>query len=202
LIAKLLETAGADRILALDLHAAQIQGFFDIPVDHLFATPVMIDYLKSIQTPETLVVSPDAGGVERARAFAKRMNVQLAIIDKRREEANVAEVMHIIGEVEARDCLIVDDLIDTAGTLVSSAEALLNAGAASVTACATHGVLSPPAVQRIEASRIREVVLTNSIPLAPEARASSRFRSLSVAPLLARAIQSIHEETSVSTLFV
>ncbi len=202
LIAKLLETAGADRMLALDLHAAQIQGFFDIPVDHLFAMPVMIDYLKSIQTPETLVVSPDAGGVERARAFAKRMNVQLAIIDKRREEANVAEVMHIIGEVEARDCLIVDDLIDTAGTLVSSAEALLNAGASSVTACATHGVLSPPSVERIEASRIREVVLTNSIPLAEEARSSSRFRSLSVAPLLARAIQSIHEETSVSTLFV
>jgi len=202
LIAKLLETAGADRILALDLHAAQIQGFFDVPVDHLFATPVMIDYLKSMQTPETLVVSPDAGGVERARAFAKRLNVQLAIIDKRREEANVAEVMHIIGEVEARDCLIVDDLIDTAGTLVSSAEALLNAGASSVTACATHGVLSAPAVERIQASRIREVVLTNSIPLAEEARGSSRFRTLSVAPLLARAIQSIHEETSVSTLFV
>jgi ribose-phosphate pyrophosphokinase len=189
-------------MLALDLHAAQIQGFFDIPVDHLFATPVMIDYLKSIQTPETMVVSPDAGGVERARAFAKRLNVPLAIIDKRREEANVAEVMHIIGDVEARDCLIVDDLIDTAGTLVNSAEALLNAGAASATACATHGVLSPPSVQRIEESRIREVVLTNSIPLAEEARSSARFRCLSVAPLLARAIQSIHEETSVSTLFV
>jgi len=202
LIAKLLETAGADRMLALDLHAAQIQGFFDIPVDHLFATPVMIDYLKSIQTPETMVVSPDAGGVERARAFAKRLNVQLAIIDKRREEADVAEVMHIIGDVEQRDCLIVDDLIDTAGTLVNSAEALLNAGAASVTACATHGVLSPPAVQRIEESRINEVVLTNSIPLAEEARNSARFRTLTVAPLLARAIQSIHEETSVSNLFV
>jgi ribose-phosphate pyrophosphokinase len=202
LIAQLLETAGADRILALDLHAAQIQGFFDIPVDHLFATPVMIDYLKSIQTPETIVVSPDAGGVERARAFAKRLNVQLAIIDKRREDANVAEVMHIIGEVEGRDCLIVDDLIDTAGTLVSGAEALLNAGAASVSACATHGVLSPPAVQRIEESRIKEVVLTNSIPVSQEAGNSSRFRTLSVAPLLARAIQSIHEETSVSILFV
>jgi len=202
LIAKLLETAGADRMLALDLHAAQIQGFFDIPVDHLFATPVMIDYLKSIQTPETMVVSPDAGGVERARAFAKRLNVQLAIIDKRREEPNVAEVMHIIGEVEGRDCLIVDDLIDTAGTLVNSAEALLNAGAASVTACATHGVLSPPSVQRIEESRIKEVVLTNSVPLPEDARNSARFRALTVAPLLARAIQSIHEETSVSNLFV
>jgi ribose-phosphate pyrophosphokinase len=202
LIAKLLETAGADRILALDLHAAQIQGFFDVPVDHLFATPVMIDYLKSIQTPETMVVSPDAGGVERARAFAKRLNVQLAIIDKRRDEANVAEVMHIIGEAEGRDCLIVDDLIDTAGTLVSSADALLEAGASSVTACATHAVLSPPAVERIEGSRIKEVVLTNSIPLSEEGCQSSRIRTLSVGPLLARAIQSIHEETSVSTLFV
>jgi len=202
LIAELLETAGADRVLALDLHAAQIQGFFDVPVDHLFATPVMIDYMKSIQTEETIVVSPDAGGVERARAFAKRLNVQLAIIDKRREEVNVAEVMHIIGEVEGRDCLIVDDLIDTAGTLVNSAEALLNAGASSVTACATHGVLSPPSIERIEASRIREVVLTNSILPSEEASNSARIRILSVGPLLARAIQSIHEETSVSTLFV
>ena len=202
LIAKLLETAGADRVLCLDLHAAQIQGFFDIPVDHLFATPVMIDYLKSMQTPEMMVVSPDAGGVERARAFAKRLNVQLAIIDKRREEANVAEVMHIIGDVEGRDCLIVDDLIDTGGTLVKGAEALLNAGAASVRACATHAVLSPPCVQRIEASGIKEVGLTNSIPLSEEGRDSSRIRTLSVAPLLAQAIRSIHEETSVSTLFV
>jgi ribose-phosphate pyrophosphokinase len=202
LIAKLLETAGADRVLCLDLHAAQIQGFFDIPVDHLFATPVMIDYLKSMQTPEMMVVSPDAGGVERARAFAKRLNVQLAIIDKRREETNVAEVMHIIGDVEGRDCLIVDDLIDTGGTLVKGAEALLNAGAASVRACATHAVLSPPCVQRIEASGIKEVGLTNSIPLSEEGRNSSRIRTLSVAPLLAQAIRSIHEETSVSTLFV
>jgi len=202
LVAKLLETAGADRILCLDLHAAQIQGFFDVPVDHLFATPVMIDYLRSVQTPETMVISPDAGGVERARAFAKRLNVQLAIIDKRREEPDEAEVMHIIGDVENRDCLIVDDLIDTGGTLVKGADALLEAGAASVMACATHAVLSPPAVQRIEASRIKEVVLTNSIPLNEEGRSSSRIRILSVAPLLARAIQSIHEATSVSTLFV
>lgn len=202
LIAKLLEKAGADRILALDLHAAQIQGFFDVPVDHLFATPVMIDYLKAVQSPDTVVVSPDAGGVERARAFAKRINAPLAIIDKRRDDVNVAEVMHIIGEVADRECLIVDDLIDTAGTLVKGAEALLNEGAASVMACATHAVLSPPAIERIEGSRIKEVVLTNSIPLSEEARRCSKIRTLSVAPLLARAIQSIHEETSVSTLFI
>jgi len=202
LIASLLERAGANRILALDLHAAQIQGFFDIPVDHLFATPVMIDYLKSIQTSGTIVVSPDAGGVERARAFAKRMGAPLAIIDKRREEANVAEVMHIIGDVEGCDCLIVDDLIDTGGTLVKSTEALLGKGAASVTACVTHAVLSGSAVELIEESELKEVVLTNSIPLSEEARQARKIRTLSVAPLLARAIQSIHEETSVSTLFV
>jgi ribose-phosphate pyrophosphokinase len=202
LVAKLLERAGADRILALDLHAAQIQGFFDIPVDHLFAMPVMIDYLRPLQTEATIVVSPDAGGVERARAFAKRMTVPLAIIDKRRDDVNVAEVMHIIGDVEGRECLIVDDLIDTAGTLVNSAAALLKAGAVSVIAVATHAVLSPPAIARIQKSDIKEVVLTNSIPLAEEARACGKIRTLSVAPLLARAIQSIHEETSVSRLFV
>ncbi len=202
LVAKLLEKAGADRILCLDLHAAQIQGFFDIPVDHLFATPVMIEYLKPMQTPDTIVVSPDAGGVERARAFAKRLGVPLAIIDKRRDDVNVAEVMHIIGDVEGRDCLVVDDLIDTAGTLVKGVEALASQGARSVMACATHAVLSPPSVQRIEQSQIREVVLTNSIPLSEEALRCEKIRTLSVAPLLARAIQSIHEETSVSTLFV
>jgi ribose-phosphate pyrophosphokinase len=202
LIAKLLEKAGADRILALDLHAAQIQGFFDIPVDHLFATPVMIEYLKTVQSAGTIVVSPDAGGVERARAFAKRINVPLAIIDKRRDDVNVAEVMHIIGEVAGKECLIVDDLIDTGGTLVKGAEALLKEGAAGVMACATHAVLSTPAVERIMQSRIKEVVLTNSIPLSEEASRCSKIRTLSVAPLLARAIQSIHEETSVSTLFV
>jgi ribose-phosphate pyrophosphokinase len=202
LVAKLLERAGADRILALDLHAAQIQGFFDVPVDHLFAMPVMIDYLRPLQTAQTIVVSPDAGGVERARAFAKRMSVPLAIIDKRRDDVNVAEVMHIIGDVEGRECLVVDDLIDTAGTLVNSAEALLKAGAVSVIAVATHAVLSPPAVERIGNSEIKEVVLTNSIPLAEEARQCGKIRTLTVAPLLARAIQSIHEETSVSRLFV
>jgi ribose-phosphate pyrophosphokinase len=202
LVAALLETAGADRILALDLHAAQIQGFFDIPVDHLFATPVLIEYFKPLNIPELTVVSPDAGGVERARAFAKRLNAPLAIIDKRREEANVAEVMNVIGDVEGRNTLIVDDLIDTAGTLVKGAEALMAKGAASVSACATHAVLSGPAVSRIEASCLKEVVFTNSIPLSQEAAKSSRIKSLSVATLLAEAIRSIHEETSVSVLFV
>jgi len=202
LVAAVMETAGADRILALDLHAAQIQGFFNIPVDHLFSSPVMIDYFKPLNIPDMTVVSPDAGGVERARAFAKRLNAPLAIIDKRREEANVAEVMNVIGAVSGRNCLIVDDLIDTGGTLIKGAEALLEKGATSVSACATHAVLSGPAVERIEESELREVVFTNSIPLSAEAQISSRIKSLSVAPLLARAIQSIHEETSVSILFI
>jgi len=202
LIASLLERAGANRILALDLHAAQIQGFFDVPVDHLFATPVMIDYFKEQAIAHLTVVSPDAGGVERARAFAKRLNAPLAIIDKRREAMNVAEVMNIIGRVKSRNCLIVDDLIDTAGTLVKGAKALLNQGAASVRACSTHAVLSGSAVKCIVDSGLKEVVFTNSIPLREEALRSKQIHSLSVAPLLARAIQSIHEETSVSTLFV
>ena len=202
LIASLIERAGADRILALDLHAAQIQGFFDIPVDHLFSAPVMIDYFKPQETQYLTVVSPDAGGVERARAFAKRLKAPLAIIDKRREEANVAEVMHIIGRVKGRNCLIVDDLIDTGGTLVKATEALLEKGATSVSACATHAVLSGPAVERIESSQLKEVVFTNSIPLSEEAKRSSRIRSLSVGKLLATAVQSIHEETSISVLFI
>jgi ribose-phosphate pyrophosphokinase len=202
LVAALLETAGADRVLTLDLHAAQIQGFFDIPVDHLFATPVLIEHFKTGGMPDLTVVSPDAGGVERARAFAKRLNSPLAIIDKRREEANVAEVMNVVGEVKGRNCLLVDDLIDTAGTLVKGAEALMEKGAASVSACATHAVLSGPAVPRIEESCLKEVVVTNSIPLSQEAKKSSRIKSLSVAKLLAEAIRSIHEETSVSVLFV
>jgi ribose-phosphate pyrophosphokinase len=202
LVASLLERAGADRIMTMDLHAAQIQGFFDVPVDHLFSAPVMIDYFKPLNIPDMTVVSPDAGGVERARAFGKRMNAPLAIIDKRREEANVAEVMNVVGEVEGRHCLLVDDLIDTAGTLVKGAEALLEQGAKSVSACATHAVLTGPAVERIEESPLKEVLFTNSIPLPEEAKGSSKIKSLSVAPLLARAIQSIHEETSVSILFV
>jgi ribose-phosphate pyrophosphokinase len=202
LVAALLETAGANRLLALDLHAAQIQGFFDIPVDHLFAMPVLIEYFKALNIPNMTVVSPDAGGVERARAFAKRLSSPLAIIDKRREEANVAEVMNVVGDVAGRHCLLVDDLIDTAGTLVKGAEALLKKGAAGVSACATHAVLSGPALSRIEASSLEHVVFTNSIPLSKEARKSHRIKSLSIAKLLAEAIRSIHEETSVSVLFV
>jgi ribose-phosphate pyrophosphokinase len=202
LIAALLETAGADRVLTLDLHAAQIQGFFDIPVDHLFATPVLMEHFKHPNVPAMTVVSPDAGGVERARAFAKRLNAPLAIIDKRREEANVAEVMNVVGEVDGRHCLLVDDLIDTAGTLVKGAEALMEKGAATVSACATHAVLSGPAVSRIEESCLKEVVVTNSIPLSEAAKKSAKIKSLSIANLMADAIRSIHEETSVSVLFI
>jgi ribose-phosphate pyrophosphokinase len=199
LVASLLERAGANRILTLDLHAAQIQGFFDVPVDHLFGMPVMIEEMGGAGLT---VVSPDAGGVERARAFAKRLDSPLAIIDKRRTEVNVAEVMHIIGDVEGQHCLIVDDLIDTGGTLVKACEALLQQGALSVRACATHAVLSGPAVERIENSELTEVIVTNSIPLPDEADSCKRIKPLSVAPLLAKAIQSIHEDGSVSTLFV
>jgi ribose-phosphate pyrophosphokinase len=202
LVASLLETAGADRVLALDLHAAQIQGFFNIPVDHLFASPVLVEHFRARNIADLTVVSPDPGGVERARAFAKRLNSPLAIIDKRRPEANVAEVVNVVGDVEERHCLIADDLIDTAGTLVKSAEALLAKGAAGVSACATHAVLSGRAISRIEASPIHEVVFTNSIPLSDEARKCKRIKSLSIANLLAEAIRSIHEETSVSVLFI
>jgi ribose-phosphate pyrophosphokinase len=201
LVAKLLESAGANRVMALDLHAAQIQGFFDIPVDHLYFRPVLIEYLKSLDLPKLTVVSPDAGGVERARSIAKRMSTRLAIIDKRREEANVAEVMNVIGDVDGAHCLIVDDLIDTAGTLVGVVDALIEKGAVSVAAAATHAVLSGPAVERIAESALLELVCSNSIPLSEEARACGKIRVLSVGALLARAIQSIHEETSVSVLF-
>jgi ribose-phosphate pyrophosphokinase len=202
LVASLMETGGANRLLALDLHAAQIQGFFDIPVDHLFSAPVMVEYFESRRKGDLIIVSPDAGGVERARAFAKRLNTPLAIIDKRRTEVNVAEVMNIIGDVRGKYCLIVDDLVDTAGTLVKGVEALLSQGASGVSACATHAVLSGPAVERICGSVLDELVVTNSIPLKPEAQACGKIRTLSVAPLLARAIQSIHEGGSVSTLFI
>ncbi|MFZ5927363.1 MAG: ribose-phosphate pyrophosphokinase [Acidobacteriota bacterium] len=202
-IASMLERAGANRLLTLDLHAAQIQGFFDIPVDHLFAAPVMIDYVRqNFELSRLIVVSPDAGGVERARAFAKRLDAPLAIIDKRRERPNESDVMNIIGDVSGLDCLLVDDLIDTAGTLGKSSAALLKAGAASVTACATHPILSGPAVENIEKSALREVIVSDSIPLREDARACARIRVLSVAPLLAKAMLSIHEATSVSSLFV
>ena len=203
LVASLIERAGASRVLALDLHAAQIQGFFDIPVDHLFSAPVMVDYFSNrYKRGELIVVSPDAGGVERARSFAKYLNAPLAIIDKRRTDANVAEVMNIIGEVRGKHCLIVDDLVDTAGTLVKGVEALLGQGATSVTACATHAVLSGPAVERINGSDLLELVVSNSIPLNGKEKACPKIRTLSVGPLLARAIQSIHEGGSVSTLFI
>ena len=203
LVASLLETAGASRVLALDLHAAQIQGFFDIPVDHLFSAPVMVEYFEQqFNRGDLIVVSPDPGGVERARSFAKRLNMPLAIIDKRRTDANVAEVMNIIGDVRGKHCLMVDDLVDTAGTLVKGVEALLDQGAKSVTACATHAVLSGSAVERIGNSPLLELVVTNSIPLSEKAAACAKIRQLSVAPLLARAIQSIHEGGSISTLFM
>ncbi|HYM09447.1 MAG TPA: ribose-phosphate pyrophosphokinase [Bryobacterales bacterium] len=202
LVASVLVTAGADRILTLDLHAAQIQGFFDIPVDHLYATPVMIEYFQKLDLPKLTVVSPDAGGVERARAFAKRLRAPLAIIDKRREDVNVAEVMHIIGRVRERTCLIVDDIVDTAGTLVKAAEALLEHGSTGVYACCTHAVLSGPAMERIATSSLKELVVSDSIPLSAAAGQCARIKQLSVAPLLAGAIQSIHEETSISRMFV
>jgi ribose-phosphate pyrophosphokinase len=201
LVSSLIERAGATRVVAIDLHANQIQGFFDIPVDHLFFRPVMIDYFKTQNLQNLTVVSPDAGGVERARSIAKRMNAPLAIIDKRREEANVAEVMNVVGDVEGQNCLIVDDMIDTAGTLVKGAEALVRHGALSVAACATHAVLSGPAVDRIIDSRLSEVVVSDTIPLSDAARACGKIKALSVAGLLANAIKSIHEETSVSMLF-
>ncbi len=193
---------GADRLMTMDLHAAQIQGFFDIPVDHLFAAPVLIDFFKKTELPNLTVVSPDAGGVERARAFAKRLHGELAIIDKRRTEANVAEVMNVIGDVRGRTALIVDDIVDTAGTLVNTVVALYDAGAEKVYACSTHAPLSGPAMDRIRESRLEELVTTNTIPLRPEALESGKVRVLSVANLLARGIQSIHDETSVSVLFI
>jgi ribose-phosphate pyrophosphokinase len=203
LVASLLERAGANRVLAVDLHAAQIQGFFDIPVDHLFAAPVLVEHFEAnYDCADLIVVSPDAGGVERARNFAKRLGVPLAIIDKRRTDANVAEVMNIIGEVRGKYCLMVDDLVDTAGTLVKGAEALLEAGAKGVTACASHAVLSGPAIDRINQSQLRELVVTDSIPSTPEALATGKIRVMSVAPLLARGIRSIHEGGSISTLFM
>src|SRR4051812_27691582 len=175
LVADLLTTAGADRVLTVDLHAGQIQGFFDIPVDHLYAMPVMIDHMRQAHLgKDTVIVSPDAGGVERARAYSKRLNATLAIIDKRREKANVSEVMNIIGEVKGKDAILVDDIIDTAGTLTQAARALHDAGARSVSACCTHGVLSGPAIERIEKSPLAELLITDTIPLRPEAKASGK----------------------------
>jgi ribose-phosphate pyrophosphokinase len=207
LVADLLTTAGADRALIVDLHAPQLQGYFNIPVDHLFASPVLVDHFKKLQLPNLTVVSPDAGGVERARFFAKKVDAALAIVDKRRVEANVAEVMHVIGDVKGRTCLVIDDLIDTAGTLVKTAEALRDNGADAVYACCSHPVFSGPAVDNIMRSCIKEVVVTNTIPLSEAAQNATtacggKIHVLTIAGLIGRAIQSIHEETSISKLFL
>ncbi|HEY0785948.1 MAG TPA: ribose-phosphate pyrophosphokinase [Acidobacteriaceae bacterium] len=204
LVADLLVTAGANRALFVDLHAAQIQGFFNIPVDHLFASPVMISYFRELDLPNLTVVSPDAGGVERARFFATKMGAPLAIVDKRRTDMNVTEVMHVIGEVRGQTCLIIDDIADTAGTLVKTVDALLAQGADQVYACVSHAVLSGEAILRIMRSPLKELVVTDSIPLNEEARAAQAAGKItvrSIAGLLGAAIESIHMETSVSTLF-
>jgi ribose-phosphate pyrophosphokinase len=201
-VSDLLVASGTNRLLTMDLHAPQIQGFFSIPVDHLFAAPVLVEHFQKMNLPNLTVVSPDAGGVERARAFAKRLNAELAMVNKRRLEANVAEVMNVIGDVDGRTCLVVDDMIDTAGTLVKTVEALKDQGAVKVYATATHPVLSGPAVKRIEGSQLEEVVVTNTIPLSEEKQKCKRIRTLSVGKLLAQAVESIHDETSVSVLFI
>lgn len=201
LVADLLETAGANRALTLDLHAPQIQGYFTVPVDHLYGSPVLVEYFKLKKLKNVTIVSPDAGGVERARFFAKKMDAPLAIVDKRRVDVDVSEVMHLIGDVRGRATLIIDDIIDTAGTLVKTAEALLKEGATDVFAACTHPVLSGPAVERIRQSPITEVLVTDSVPLCDAAKKVSKIKVLSVADLLARGIRSIHEETSISELF-
>jgi ribose-phosphate pyrophosphokinase len=202
LVANIMSAAGINRVLTMDLHKAQIQGFFDIPVDHLFAAPVIIDYLSRQDFPLLTIVAPDAGGAERARAYAKRLGAELAVIDKRRSDDGAAEVMNVIGEVGGRTCVVADDIIDTAGTIQKGAQALMNAGAERVLACAVHGVLSGQALERIEKSPIERLIVTNTIPLAEKRLKCSKLVELSVARLLGQAIRSIHEETSVSSLFV
>src|SRR5579875_2728347 len=201
LVADLLTTAGANRALFMDLHAAQIQGIFHIPVDHMFASPVLVGYFRELNMPNLTVVSPDAGGVERARHFAQKVDAPMAIVDKRRTDINVTVVMHVIGDVKDRTCLIVDDIVDTAGTLVKTVDALLQEGATKVYACASHAVLSGPAIERIANSRLEELVVTDSIPLRPEAQRVAKIKVRSVSGLLAATIESIHMETSVSSLF-
>ena len=202
LVANVLGAAGTNRVLTMDLHKAQIQGFFDIPVDHLFAAPVIIEYLARLESPNLTIVAPDAGGAERARAYAKRLDAELAVIDKRRSDDGTAEVMNVIGDVSGRTCIIQDDIVDTAGTITKAATALKNNGAARVLACAVHGVLSGPAIERIEKSPIDKMIVTNTIPQATATAACNKIVVLSVARLLGQAIKSIHEETSVSSLFV
>jgi ribose-phosphate pyrophosphokinase len=202
LVANVLSAAGTNRVLTMDLHKAQIQGFFDIPVDHLFAAPVIIDYLVRLDSKNVTIVAPDAGGAERARAYAKRLDAELAVIDKRRSDDGTAEVMNVIGDVRGRTCIIQDDIVDTAGTITKAASALKTSGAELVLACAVHGVLSGPAIDRIEKSPIDKLIVTNTIPLSAASAACSKIIVLSVARLLGQAIKSIHEETSVSSLFV
>jgi ribose-phosphate pyrophosphokinase len=202
LVADLLSAAGTDRVLTMDLHAAQIQGFFNVPVDHLFAAPVILDYVSRLKLPKLTVVSPDAGGVERARAYAKRLDAALAIVDKRREAPNVAEVHQVVGDVEGRSALIVDDMVDTGGTLAKVAQAIKNAGAREVLASSSHAVLSGAAVEKIEQSPISKLIVTDSIPLAEEKRRSEKIVVLSIAELMGKAIRNIHEEASVTSLFV
>jgi ribose-phosphate pyrophosphokinase len=201
LIADLLTTAGANRALFVDLHAAQIQGFFNIPVDHMFASPVLVSHFRELNLPNLTVVSPDAGGVERARHFATKMGAPLAIVDKRRTDMNVAEVMNVIGDVRGRTCLVIDDIVDTAGTLVKTVDALLANGASAVHACASHAVLSGPAIDRIANSRMEQLVVTNTIPLREAAQKVPKIKVLTIAGLLGAAIENIHMENSVSTLF-
>jgi ribose-phosphate pyrophosphokinase len=202
LVSNIIRASGVDRVLTMDLHAGQIQGFFDIPVDHLYANPVLVGHFqkKKIPSESLVVVSPDAGGVERARAFAKRLESGLAIIDKRRISPREANVMHVVGDVKGKVALIIDDLVDTGGTLVKAAQALVDGGATRVLAAAAHGVLAGPAIDRLNASPVEELVITNSIPL--NHKDASKIRVLSVAPLLAEAIQRIHVERSISELFV
>ena len=202
LVANLLSAAGTNRVLTMDLHKAQIQGFFDIPVDHLFAAPVIVDYCSRLHYTNLTIVSPDAGGAERARAYAKRLDAELAVVDKRRTEDGTAEVMNVIGDVRGRTCILQDDIIDTAGTIQKAATALMEAGAERVLACAVHGVLSGPAIERIEKSPLEQLIVTNTIPLSEAGRQCKKIVVLSVARLLGQAIRNIHEETSVSSLFV
>jgi len=202
LVANLLSAAGTHRVLTMDLHKAQIQGFFDIPVDHLFAAPVIIDYCSRLHYPNLTMVSPDAGGAERARAYAKRLGAELAIVDKRRSEDGTAEVMNVIGDVTGRTCILQDDIIDTAGTIQKAATALKENGAERVLACAVHGVLSGPAIERIEKAPLDQLIVTNSVPLGEAGQRCKKIVVLSVARLLGQAIRNIHEETSVSSLFV
>src|SRR3990167_3827104 len=202
LIADLITVAGATRVLCMDLHAGQIQGFFNIPVDNLYATPVLLEYIQKHYKDNTVIVSPDAGGVEKAKAFAKRLQTNFAMIDKRRPAPNVAEIMNIIGDVSGKICILLDDMIDTAGTITQAAEALMKRGAREVYACCTHPVLSGPAIDRLKKSPLKEVIVTNTIPLSDEARGLKKIKSLTVAQLLGEAIKRIHYGESVSSLFV